>query len=76
MSSTSAADSLTVTNVASGEYALKVMTIVALVLVPLILLYQGWSYFVFRRRVVGPPTAAPPDPTTGPSAPLDEGALR
>ena len=78
VSSTSADDSLTVTNVASGEYALKVMTIVALVLVPLILLYQGWSYFVFRRRVIGPPTAAPPEPpvpSTGPSEPLDEGAL-
>ena len=77
VSSTSAADSLTVTSAASGPYALKVMTIVALVLVPLILLYQGWSYFVFRRRIVGPPTAAPPEPpapASGPSAPLDEGA--
>ena len=62
------------TSTASGPYALKVMTIVAVVLVPLVLLYQGWSYFVFRRRIVGPPTAEPPDPATGPSAPLDEGA--
>ena len=75
VSSTAASDSLTVTSTASGQYALQVMTIVALVLVPVVLLYQGWSYVVFRRRVVGPPTAAPPDPSTGPSAPLDEGAL-
>ncbi|WP_456825787.1 cytochrome d ubiquinol oxidase subunit II [Cellulomonas sp. P5_E12] len=78
VSSTAASDSLTVTSTASGQYALQVMTIVALVLVPVVLLYQAWSYVVFRRRVVGPPTtdpSEPPDPTTGPSAPLDEGAL-
>lgn len=76
VSSTSASDSLTVLSTASGQYALQVMTVVALVLLPVVLIYQGWSYVVFRRRVSGPPTAAPPDPTTGPSAPLDEGALR
>jgi len=74
VSSTSAADTLTVAGTASGAYALQVMTVVALVLVPVVLLYQGWSYVVFRRRVSGPPSAAP-DPVTGPSAPLDEGAL-
>lgn len=75
VSSTSADHSLTVTGTASGEYALQVMTVTALVLVPVVALYQGWSYVVFRRRVSGPPVAAPPDPTTGPAAPLDEGAL-
>ena len=74
VSSTSAADTLTVTGTASGPYALKVMTVVAVVLVPVVLIYQGWSYVVFRRRVSGPPTPAATDPITGPPAPLEEGA--
>ena len=51
VSSTAAADNLTVAGAASGEYALKVMTVVAVVITPLVLLYQGWSYWVFRARV-------------------------
>jgi cytochrome bd ubiquinol oxidase subunit II len=47
--------SLTIQNAASSPYTLKLMTIVALVLLPLILLYQGWSYWVFRNRVAGEP---------------------
>ncbi|MGE5576670.1 MAG: cytochrome d ubiquinol oxidase subunit II [Syntrophothermus sp.] len=43
--------SLTVHNASSSPYTLKVMTIVALTLVPIVLLYQGWTYWVFRRRV-------------------------
>ena len=54
VSSTNAAYNLTVSNAASGGYALKVMTIVAVVLLPLVLLYQGWSFHVFRARVKGP----------------------
>src|SRR5262249_27480116 len=54
VSSTNAAYNLTVSNTASSEYALKVMTIVALVFTPLVLLYQGWNYYVFRARVGGP----------------------
>lgn len=45
--------SLTVYNASSSPYTLKVMTIVALTLVPVVLLYQGWTYWVFRRRVGG-----------------------
>ena len=55
VSSTDAAYNLTVSGAASGSYALKVMTVAAVVLVPLVLLYQGWSYRVFRARV-GPPS--------------------
>ena len=55
VSSTDAAYTLTVSGAASGSYALKVMTVAAVVLVPLVLLYQGWSYRVFRARV-GPPS--------------------
>ena len=51
VSSTDPANSLTVQNAASGNYALTVMTVVAAVFLPLVLLYQAWSYFVFRHRL-------------------------
>ena len=64
VSSTKSAYNLTVNNSASGSYALKVMTVVAVIFVPIVLLYQGWSFHVFRARVGSPPTpAAPPAPT-------------
>ncbi|RDV84885.1 cytochrome d ubiquinol oxidase subunit II [Ammonifex thiophilus] len=43
--------SLTVYNASSSPYTLKVMTVVALLLVPVVLLYQGWTYWIFRKRV-------------------------
>jgi cytochrome d ubiquinol oxidase subunit II len=43
--------SLTIYNASSSPYTLQVMTIVALVFVPIVLLYQGWSYWVFRKRI-------------------------
>ncbi|OGO16363.1 MAG: cytochrome d ubiquinol oxidase subunit II [Chloroflexi bacterium RBG_16_48_8] len=43
--------SLTITNASSSDYTLKVMTIVALIFVPLVLLYQSWSYWTFRKRI-------------------------
>ncbi|OAB37890.1 cytochrome d ubiquinol oxidase subunit 2 [Paenibacillus macquariensis subsp. defensor] len=51
ISSISDAYSLTITNAASGHYSLKVMSIVALTLLPFVLGYQIWSYFVFHKRV-------------------------
>lgn len=51
VSSISDAFSLTVDNAASGKYSLKVMTIVSLTLLPFVLGYQIWSYFVFHKRV-------------------------
>jgi cytochrome d ubiquinol oxidase subunit II len=42
---------LTITNASSTYYTLKVMTYVAVVMTPLVLLYQGWTYWVFRKRV-------------------------
>jgi cytochrome bd ubiquinol oxidase subunit II len=51
VSSTSAAYSLTVHNTASGHYSLVAMTVVAVVLLPFVLAYQAWTYYVFRRRV-------------------------
>ncbi|MGI9860498.1 cytochrome d ubiquinol oxidase subunit II [Moorella naiadis] len=43
--------SLTIYRASSSPYTLKVMTIVALTLVPVVLIYQGWTYWVFRQRV-------------------------
>ncbi|HEX8856180.1 MAG TPA: cytochrome d ubiquinol oxidase subunit II [Thermoleophilaceae bacterium] len=47
------ANSLTISNAASSHYALKVMTIVAAIFTPLVLLYQAWTYYVLRRRLGG-----------------------
>jgi cytochrome bd ubiquinol oxidase subunit II len=43
--------SLTVTNAASSPYTLKVMSWVALAFTPVVLVYQGWTYWVFRKRI-------------------------
>ena len=50
-SSLDPADSLTIVNASSTEYTLRVMSVVALVFTPLVLLYQGWTYWVFRARL-------------------------
>lgn len=51
VSSTDMANSITIQAAASGAYTLKLMTIVALVMVPIVLAYTVWTYFVFRKRV-------------------------
>jgi cytochrome d ubiquinol oxidase subunit II len=51
VSTTNPAFSLTLNEAASSHYTLSVMTVVAVVLVPFVLLYQGWTYWVFRKRV-------------------------
>ena len=38
-------------NASSTDYTLKIMTVVALVMTPVVLLYQGWTYWVFRKRI-------------------------
>jgi cytochrome d ubiquinol oxidase subunit II len=43
--------SLTIYNASSSPYTLQVMTVVALIFVPIVLVYQGWSYWVFRKRL-------------------------
>ena len=43
--------SLTIYNASSSTYTLTVMSIVALVFVPIVLVYQGWTYWVFRQRI-------------------------
>jgi cytochrome d ubiquinol oxidase subunit II len=67
--------SLTVTNAASSAYTLKIMTIVAVAFTPLVLLYQGWSYWVFRRRIGT--QHIPAAPASGPpAAPAHSPAVR
>lgn len=50
-SSLNNADSLDIFNASSTDYTLKVMTYVAVVMTPLVLIYQGWTYWVFRKRL-------------------------
>jgi len=59
-SSTDPAFSLTTTNAASTDYTLAIMTAVAVVFTPIVLVYQGWTYWVFRKRVTLPPAAGEP----------------
>jgi cytochrome d ubiquinol oxidase subunit II len=65
VSSISPAFNLTIGNSASAPYTLKVMTVVALIFTPLVLVYQGWSYWVFRARVRRPGDPAVPGATDG-----------
>ena len=66
VSSTDFANSLTVDSASSAHYALAVMSVVAAIFLPLVLLYQGWTYHVFRARVGGDEVEAPPlAPTAG-----------
>lgn len=58
VSSTDPAYSLTIWNASSSSYTLTVITIVALFLTPIVLLYQGWTYYVFRHRI-GPDDLGP-----------------
>jgi cytochrome bd ubiquinol oxidase subunit II len=59
VSSTDKAYSLTIWSTSSNHYSLVVMSIVALSLTPVVLLYQGWTYHVFRHRI-GREDVAPP----------------
>ncbi|MZD04279.1 cytochrome d ubiquinol oxidase subunit II [Streptomyces sp. SID5785] len=43
--------SLTVTNASSSPYTLKIMTWCAGIATPIVLLYQSWTYWVFRKRI-------------------------
>jgi cytochrome bd ubiquinol oxidase subunit II len=55
------ANSLTVSGAASAHYTLVLLTIVAAIFLPLVLLYQGWSYHVFRARLGGEEVEGPVD---------------
>ena len=50
-SSTNAAYSLTIVNASASHYALTLMTIFSAIFVPIVVLYQAWTYWVFRQRI-------------------------
>ena len=50
-STTNAAYSLTTTNASSTPYTLTIMTWVAAVFTPIVLVYTSWTYWTFRRRI-------------------------
>lgn len=51
ISTTSPGFSLTIYNAAASQYTLTIMTVVAAIFVPTVLIYQIWTYRVFRKRV-------------------------
>ncbi|MGL4307214.1 MAG: cytochrome d ubiquinol oxidase subunit II [Mycobacteriaceae bacterium] len=51
VSTTDSALSLTVHNASSSAYTLMVMTWAAAAMTPVVMIYQGWTYWVFRRRI-------------------------
>jgi cytochrome d ubiquinol oxidase subunit II len=51
VSSTDPAFDLSLAAASSSDYTLTVMTVVAVLLVPVVLVYQAWTYWVFRRRI-------------------------
>lgn len=51
VSSTADAFNITLHEAASTNYTLSVMTVVAIIFVPIVLAYQGWTYYVFRHRL-------------------------
>jgi cytochrome d ubiquinol oxidase subunit II len=57
-SSVSHAYDISISQAASHPYTLKVMTVVALIFTPIVLIYQSWTYWVFRSRVRRPKTGA------------------
>jgi cytochrome d ubiquinol oxidase subunit II len=59
-----AANGLTIAGAASQHNTLLVMTVVAAIFTPFVLAYQGWTYWVFRRRLIRP-VSGPGVPTTG-----------
>jgi cytochrome bd ubiquinol oxidase subunit II len=70
MTSTGPGPSLTVWSAASAHQTLLVMTVVAAIFVPVMLLYQGWSYWVFRQRLTRPAQhPGPAAPHRAPAAP-------
>ena len=50
-SSTDPAFTLTIANASSTPYTLGIMSWIALFTLPFVLLYQGWTYWVFRKRI-------------------------
>ncbi|ACV09303.1 cytochrome d ubiquinol oxidase subunit II [Jonesia denitrificans] len=70
-------NNLTIENASSTDYTLTIMTWVAVLLTPIVLLYQGWTFWVFRKRIkvehipdpIGLPSLRVPRDTPGAPAP-------
>jgi cytochrome d ubiquinol oxidase subunit II len=43
--------SLTIYNSASSPYTLRIMSIITAIFLPIVILYQGWTYWIFRKRI-------------------------
>jgi cytochrome bd ubiquinol oxidase subunit II len=78
ISSTNAAYDLTIKNSASPPYSLKVMTVVAVIFFPVVVIYQSWGYHIFKKRLSvprvdaeDPETHAQASATSGASAPTE-----
>ena len=63
LSSIDLAYNLTIYNASSQEYTLTIMTWVAVIMTPIVLIYQGWTYWVFRKRIST--SMIPPQPAAG-----------
>jgi cytochrome d ubiquinol oxidase subunit II len=70
VSSTNAAYNLTVSNASSPSYTLRVMTVVAVVAFPVVLVYQGWTFWVFRKRISSGPEPTPVSKSGGERRPV------
>jgi cytochrome d ubiquinol oxidase subunit II len=64
-------NSLTVDNASSAHYTLAVMSVVALIFLPVVVLYQAWTYHVFRQRVGGDEIEGAPAPEPPPPAQVE-----
>ena len=51
VSSINPAWSLTIYNASASPYALAVMSVISLIFIPIVMAYEGWSYYIFRKRV-------------------------
>jgi cytochrome d ubiquinol oxidase subunit II len=60
VSSSDFSNSLTTANAASAHYTLAVISVVAVVVTPVVLAYQAWTYHVLRGRLAGAAASLPP----------------
>ena len=51
ISSTNPAWSLTIHNASASPQALAVMSVISLIFIPIVLAYEAWSYYIFRKRI-------------------------
>lgn len=58
---------LDIYNASSTQYTLKIMTVVAVVFTPIVLIYQSWTYWVFRKRITAAMIPSPEKGTLGES---------